>query len=103
MKVDLATVGSVIISYPTHECIRMWSGSPGSLHKFSSPIKTVIVDNLGPNPAYFTFDTTTISAGSQYPLLPAMESRSFDLYCGSVLPLCSGTTGSTEVQTIGLR
>lgn len=93
--------GQTIQTYPNIEMIRLTTGSPPTLFKFATACKAVMVDNLGDGKVFVGFDTTA-DVGSVFPIVNPLSTRSFDLACGSVSVLASGTD-TPEVQVFGLR
>lgn len=78
------------------------TGSPATTYAFSPIVSAVMVDYAsGGVPAYVALDRVA-DTGSQSLLMLSNTFRTFDVYTGSVSIMASGTTGSVEVNLVGV-
>lgn len=90
-----------IRGYITPQIIRKTTGSPAVNFIFSDVTESVLIDNLGSTAIYFTFDATA-TAGSSSGIIAASSFRAFDLRCGSISVMASGTSLTPEVMVVRL-
>ena len=90
-----------IRGYVANQIIRKDSGSPAINYVFSDITHSIMIDNLGSSPIYFSFDTTANPANSGTGFIRQFATRIFDIQVGSVSIQSSGIT-SPSIQVIRL-